>query len=456
MRSISRRTAIQGITVVGGLLVIGRARLVEAQTPLVRLDVNQLANEPDELKRFQEAVRALKGKMTPGAKSAWQRNAELHGDYCGRKPGVTDIHGTWWFLPWHRAYLHATERNLQQALGDPKVALPYWHWPLTPRIPEIYKTGPLDQPQRYATPIDAWRFDLTNMGAPSFRGQWENNSVKEQAFGGNSAQGKPTSSIEGTPHGAIHNAVGVDMGQLSKAAYDPIFFAHHANIDRLWEVWRGPSDSAHALSEPWDVDGFTTENGTEIAWDFFDVDSNEQPYRVSAAKTRNTVDLGYTYSKPPKPTQIPASPTIAFDEVSGGSRPQPSASLLGKQAKTSAVQPSGKGDLQSFAPGGSAGRAILTLQDVEVPAESGADLAVYLSNNTTFKPDEAVYAGAIGVVATGSHPTKATFSLDVTDALKRLRPSGKTINVTVVPIRRTESDPEPKPLEVGKIDLYAP
>lgn len=29
------------------------------------------------------------------------------------------------------------------------------------------------------------------------------------------------------------------MGVLQTAARDPIFYAHHANIDRLWDVWLG-------------------------------------------------------------------------------------------------------------------------------------------------------------------------------------------------------------------------
>ena len=89
-----------------------------------------------------------------------------------RPRDAKEIHGTWWFLPWHRAYLHATEQNLQKALGDPNVALPYWHWPLTPHVPEVYKTGSLDHtPRDPYIPIEPWRLDLDGMEAPSFRGR---------------------------------------------------------------------------------------------------------------------------------------------------------------------------------------------------------------------------------------------------------------------------------------------
>ncbi|TVU14780.1 hypothetical protein EJB05_38273, partial [Eragrostis curvula] len=53
-------------------------------------------------------------------------------------------------------------------------------------------------------------------------------------------------SIENVPHGPLHGWVGdprqpngEDMGNFYSAARDPVFFALHANIDRLWHVWRG-------------------------------------------------------------------------------------------------------------------------------------------------------------------------------------------------------------------------
>ncbi|KAH7437952.1 hypothetical protein KP509_05G097300 [Ceratopteris richardii] len=51
--------------------------------------------------------------------------------------------------------------------------------------------------------------------------------------------------IENGVHNAIHFYVGdsttqlsQDMGNFATASRDPIFYAHHSNVDRLWEVWR--------------------------------------------------------------------------------------------------------------------------------------------------------------------------------------------------------------------------
>lgn len=58
--------------------------------------------------------------------------------------------------------------------------------------------------------------------------------------------GTSFSTIEGLPHNSIHNWIG-GVGATDPGPYgnmtnflspvDPIFFLHHANIDRLWDVW---------------------------------------------------------------------------------------------------------------------------------------------------------------------------------------------------------------------------
>jgi tyrosinase len=40
-------------------------------------------------------------------------------------------------------------------------------------------------------------------------------------------------------HNAIHGYVGGDMSDPNLAAYDPIFYPHHSNIDRIWAIWQG-------------------------------------------------------------------------------------------------------------------------------------------------------------------------------------------------------------------------
>ena len=76
----------------------------------------------------------------------------------------------------------------------------------------------------------------------------------QATFGGGeradlSFDGGERGSLENVPHGAVHSLVGNDydefgnvlnagwMGSFYTAGLDPLFWLHHANIDRLWEVW---------------------------------------------------------------------------------------------------------------------------------------------------------------------------------------------------------------------------
>ena len=74
--------------------------------------------------------------------------------------------------------------------------------------------------------------------------------------------------LEGQPHNLVHNCVGGAYNtpptggfmQANLSPVDPLFFLHHANIDRLWDVW---TRKQKAFSLPTLPDGF--ENSGETA-----------------------------------------------------------------------------------------------------------------------------------------------------------------------------------------------
>jgi hypothetical protein len=39
-------------------------------------------------------------------------------------------------------------------------------------------------------------------------------------------------------HGRMHGVIGGFMGGLFTSSYDPIFFAHHAHVDKIWKDWQ--------------------------------------------------------------------------------------------------------------------------------------------------------------------------------------------------------------------------
>jgi len=89
-------------------------------------------------------------------------------------------------------------------------------------------------------------------------------------------------------HGAVHVYVGGRAGHMSQvplAAYDPIFWAHHAMIDRLWRMWelRHPAPS------------FTT--------DF--LNTALRPFPLTVAQTLSVRALGYDYASASISVRVP-------------------------------------------------------------------------------------------------------------------------------------------------------
>jgi tyrosinase len=178
-------------------------------------------------------------------------------------------HGSWYFLPWHRGYLIAFEAVVRDAvvkLGGPADwALPYWNYfkPNQDRLPNAFASpnwpdglgdNPLFVEQRYGPNWDGNVFvpvsmvNLTALGDPDFAGGAGGGSP---GFGGVdtgfSHGGTVHGGIETQPHDYVHGLVGGGdpesgvpglMSNPDTAGLDPIFWLHHANIDRLWEVWR--------------------------------------------------------------------------------------------------------------------------------------------------------------------------------------------------------------------------
>lgn len=164
----------------------------------------------------------------------------------GRIDHYDTIHAAAWFaahmgpafMPWHREYLRRFEHDLQNAVNDDTLGLPYWDWTST----NLDRNG------------DSliWRDDL--LGGPgdvtdgAFRdwGLRRGNFVATSSPGDNGVsdamddklyrQFRP--SLEGQPHGGAHVWVGGLLGDPATAAKDPIFYMLHANVDRLWAHWQ--------------------------------------------------------------------------------------------------------------------------------------------------------------------------------------------------------------------------
>jgi tyrosinase len=171
-------------------------------------------------------------------------------------------HGSWFFLSWHRGYLHAFEAivaaKVKQLTGD-DWALPYWNYldsgdPNARRVPDAFLKDAL--PDGTPNPLKKYprRPGLTVL-QPGPRDQFGLASMEENDFlvgkdgrigfgGGISGDfiqfGGWTGELENNPHNTVHRLVGGNNGFMADpqlAGLDPIFWLHHSNVDRLWEAW---------------------------------------------------------------------------------------------------------------------------------------------------------------------------------------------------------------------------
>jgi len=343
-------------TTVFAILVAAISIPIAAQQQGVRMNWQTFAQDPTRVQSLRNAVAVMKSRNTADPKSAeyrgsWDYWGAMHGYFGttsvfgtveeakisytqgGGDPlllplfnGVTDMtppdaiatqvwgqcqHGTPWFFAWHRLYLYYFEQVLQKAANDPNLFLPYWDYtdPSQLAMPGAYSSAnyvdgqghvevnALNEPRR--TP--GWNTpggNLLDAVATNI-----NDALKDRGYF------VYQSDIEGNVHGYVHCTVvpcpGVDMGAVGYSANDPIFWAHHANIDRMWDCWTSLGNA-----NP------TNAQFLNKTFSFVDADGNLVTNAV-ADLFNGKIKFNYVYQQ----ASNCARPTIA-EEV-----PQPSATM---------------------------------------------------------------------------------------------------------------------------------
>jgi len=196
---------------------------VPAPAPAARIRKNQASLTSEEWQRFIDALNSMHSLTSP--RPGYQEFVNVHLAAMDDANMDWEVHtmganmpGTN-FLSWHRKMLALFEDRLQVA--DPSVTIPYWDWRNDRDIP-----GPLTDRAllRSWGVIRRWKGQLMPSQA-SIDAVFE-----EDTFSGFQFQ------LEQGPHNAVHRAVGGNMAQANSPS-DPIFFLHHANIDRIWSEW---------------------------------------------------------------------------------------------------------------------------------------------------------------------------------------------------------------------------
>jgi tyrosinase len=257
------------------------AKVTVAPAPPVvalRMKFQDFVKDPKRLDALNKAIGVMKSRTSAVNTSAdyrrsWEYWSAMHGFYgpkaqagllqdaiddapASKKPffkGLRDLtypatpaglaakvwdkceHGTLEFLTWHRMFLFYFEKTLQASAGDSSLHLPYWDYtdPTQIQLPAQFakqtlpdgKPNPLFDTRRRSQTVKL-DSDSTNV----------DNLLKKTSFDSFSEE------LEQQPHGTNHCAVGPGcpyplMGDVPVAGTDPIFWLHHANIDRIFECW---------------------------------------------------------------------------------------------------------------------------------------------------------------------------------------------------------------------------
>lgn len=278
--------------------------------------------------KYNKALSIMKSLPYDDPRS-FLRQANLHCQFCtgayemlNRSGSELNIHRTWMFFPWHRMMIYFHERILGSLIGDDTFALPFWAWDIPDgmTIPDFYvdKSSPFFHSQRdfshfpprvadldYSTDDNDPRFDgkeQTETNLAFMYNRMVSGAKKTELFMGCTYKAGDKNcdspgTIESAPHNTLHTWIGSglnpgreDMGKFYSAAKDPVFYAHHSNIDRLWEVWRDINDRKLDIDDSDWLNSF-----------FLFYDENLNLVKIKVKDVLDITKLGYSYEEVDRP-----------------------------------------------------------------------------------------------------------------------------------------------------------
>ena len=356
---------------------------------------------------YAEAVKVMQARPATDPTS-WTFQSAIHGSYAAPPAGADwnqCQHQGWFFLPWHRMYLYFFERIVRAAVvaagGPADFALPYWNYdkpfpgntiPIGLRTQTLPDGTPnplfLPPPRRRASLMNGGQLDPSITSPANALSQTAFTSPA-MGFGGGKVGPQHfgdfanTGALEQTPHNDIHVVVGANrVGQCQAgfmidpncAALDPIFWLHHSNIDRLWNVWLASGGGrVNPPDASWRTASFVfyDETGAEVT--------------MTAEQVLDTASqLGYVYDDAPAPSLEMVSPPA--DEVpEPGGPPELVAAtevpftLTGGKASISISVPTSTQESITSAAAPGPGRVLVSVDDIKADVTPGVVYGVYLN-----------------------------------------------------------------------------
>jgi tyrosinase len=454
-------------------------------------------------------------------------------------------HATWYFPPWHRGYLIALENQVREdivSLGGPATwALPYWDYfgqqnppdqfnipaafleqnfppaaSLPPGVPPNIpgSPNPLFVTARYGPNGDGVIFVPTQAGIDAHpqdpNSDFDFGIVTEEclsdtdytsSFGGGQTGfehfDSATGDLENNPHNLVHSYVGGSqgndqnseqglMGDPLMAGLDPVFYLHHANIDRLWAIWNVTLGHSNPNDASW-LFGPTTNGQPD-----FQMPKDGSWWRFTPGDVTDLSKLNYTYKDMGAPAGVvPAAQAFsarlatlraapAAAAIVGVTNVQPgnNVELLGATQGSVVVKGAGSrapvrldtgvrrkvaASLLGASQAAPPDRVFLRLDNVV--GTIGGVLSVYINMPEGGKPAQYRHlrAGSIGLFGlrqasepSGKHSGKGmSFTLDITKVIDQLH-LGQSFDLDTLYVSLVSSRaiPGSAPITVGRISIY--
>lgn len=455
---------------------------------LVRREISGLGADDPIVEAYAGAVHTMQGRAADDPTS-WAYQAAIHGTVTTPERTLWNQcqHATWYFLPWHRMFLYFFERIVRATVvengGSADWALPYWNYCLGGQhafLPEPFRSPAAGQQSPlYVSQRDP-QLNSGEKGLPAYatsptRALARPQFVGKAEFGGPSTgfqhSGETWGALETSPHNIIHVLVKGLMESPETAALDPIFWLHHANIDRLWSQW---------LSGP----GTSHENPSDAAWrgfsfSFFDEHGKQHSMHCQDVLA-TAADLGYTYDDEPVPAHGAPSPT----GPSPSTLSPPPREMIGATAE--AVTLTGEPTTVSvpIAPIAAQGftedvHAYLNIEEIEGERNPGVSYLVYadLEGGEPPDPESPHYLGTLSFfgIERAQHPVgdeaphALQASYDITPIARELEArgawAGHELPVTFAPLTLVGPGAEPtsgvssaphedRPVRIGRVSVF--
>jgi tyrosinase len=272
-----RRQLMKGM--LGAVALQSFPHLSFAQTDLRIRPEWQQFKETIQYQSFLNAIASMRRNTNPADPGSLHYWVNVHQTYCP--------HDVPYFIAWHRGYLYYFEQQLRIASGDPTLALPYWDYYSYPTLPAEFTDPAPSNPlylERAGTNVynaltlwpfapEVYNFQRGTTDAFEFR-------------------------MENAPHNPVHNLIGGVMATM-QSPFDPIFYLHHANIDRLTHAWALPDGKGIPFTD----------------WPYSP--TNSHPYwagshvyapdlTIERWRTYHPRWLGYEYADTTVPTSLPS------------------------------------------------------------------------------------------------------------------------------------------------------